>query len=47
MIVGPLLFLIYVNDMFQVVKSNLFLYADDYSCFIYKYKEIAKTEKNT
>ena len=46
MIVGPLLFLIYVNDMFQVVKSNLFLYADD-SCLIYKYKEIAKTEKNT
>ena len=46
MIIGPLLFLIYVNDMFQVVKSNLFLYADD-SCFIYKYKEIAKTEKNT
>ena len=30
-ILGPLLFLIYVNDMPQAVKSNLFLYADD-SC---------------
>ena len=28
-ILGPLLFLIYVNDMPQAVKSNLFLYAGD------------------
>ena len=28
-ILGPLLFLLYVNDMLQVVHSNLFLYADD------------------
>ena len=26
---GPLLFLIYVNDMFAVVKHMLLLYADD------------------
>ena len=28
-ILGPLLFLVYVNDMPPAVKSNLFLYADD------------------
>ena len=28
-ILGPLLFLIYVNDMSQAVKCDLFLYADD------------------
>ena len=28
-ILGPLLFLLYVNDMRQAVHSNLFLYADD------------------
>ena len=28
-ILGPLLFLLYVNDMSQAVHSNLFLYADD------------------
>ena len=28
-ILGPLLFLIYVNDMSQSVTCNLFLYADD------------------
>ena len=28
-ILGPLLFLIYVNDMLMAVKCNLSLYADD------------------
>ena len=28
-IMGPLLILIYVNDMSQAVKCHLFLYADD------------------
>ena len=34
-ILGPLLFLIYVNDMSQAVNSNLLLYADD-SCLEHK-----------
>ena len=33
----PLLFLIYVNDMPQAVKSTLLLYADD-SCIFYQHK---------
>ena len=32
-ILGPLLFLIYINDMSQAVKCNLFLYADD-ACLV-------------
>ena len=33
-ILGPLLFLLYVNDMSQAVKCELFLYADD-SCLFF------------
>ena len=43
-ILGPLLFLIYVNDMPQAVNSNLFLYADD-SCLMFQHKEFKKIEK--
>ena len=43
-ILGPLLFLIYVNDMPQGVKSNLFLYADD-SCLVFQVKDVIETEK--
>ena len=43
-ILGPLLFLIYVNDMPQAVKSNLFLYADD-SCLIFQGKDVIEIEK--
>ena len=38
-ILGPLLFLIYVNDIPQVVKSNMFLYPDD-SCLIFQGKDV-------
>ena len=43
-ILGPLLFLICVNDMAQAVKSNLFLYADD-SCLIFQGKDLKEIKK--
>ena len=45
-ILGPLLFLIYVNDMPQAVKSNLLLYADD-SCLMYQQKDIHYNTRTT
>ena len=33
LILGPLLFLIYANDMFSVVSTKLLLFADDSQCF--------------
>ena len=43
-ILGPLLFLVYVNDMPQAVKSNLFLCADD-SCLVFQEKDAIEIEK--
>ena len=43
-ILGPLLFLIYVNDMPQAVNSNLFLYADD-SCLVFLEKDVIEIER--
>ena len=43
-ILGPLLFLIYVNDMPQAVTPTLLLYADD-SCILYQHKDLVQTEK--
>ena len=43
-ILGPPLFLIYVNDMSQAVKCDLFLYADD-SCLVCQHKDINEIEK--
>ena len=43
-ILGPLLFLIYVNDMSQALKCHLFLYADD-SYLTCQHKDINETEK--
>ena len=42
-ILGPLLFLLYVNDMPQAVNLELLLYADD-TCLIYMGKNIQKIE---
>ena len=41
---GPLLFLIYVKDMPQAVKLNLFLYGND-SCLMYQHRDVSKIEK--
>ena len=43
-ILGPLLFLLYVNDMPQAVNSELLLCADD-TCLIYMGKNIQKIEE--
>ena len=43
-ILGPLLFLIYVNDMPQAVKSNLFLHTDD-SWLDFHGKDVIEIEK--
>ena len=44
-ILGPLLFLIYVNDMKQAVSSDLLLHTDD-SCLIFQHKHVTKIEKH-
>ena len=43
-ILGPLLFLLYVNDKPQAVNSELLLYVDD-TCLIYTGKDIQKIEE--
>ena len=43
-ILGPLLFLAYVNDMSQAVTSTLLLYADD-SCILYQHKAVVQIDK--
>ena len=43
-ILGPLLFLLYVNDMPQAVNSELLLYADD-TCLIYMEKDTKTIEE--
>ena len=43
-ILGPLLFLIHVNDMLMAVKCDLFLYADD-TCLVFQSKNIKDIEK--
>ena len=43
-ILGPLLFLVYINDMSQAVKCNLFLYADD-ACLVCQHNILMKLKK--
>ena len=43
-ILGPLLFLLYVNDMPQAINCELLLYADD-SCLVYQHKEVEVIER--
>ena len=43
-ILGPVLFLIYVNNMPQAVESTLLLFADD-PCILYQHKEVDEIEK--
>ena len=43
-ILGPLLFLIYVNDMEQAVTCELLLYADD-SCLLFQHEDVKEIER--
>ena len=43
-ILGPLLFLIYVNDTQMAVQCDLFLYADD-TCLVFQSKTVEDIEK--
>ena len=43
-ILGPLLFLMYVNDMPMTVKCNLFLYADE-ACLVFQNKIVKNIEE--
>ena len=42
-ILGPLLFLIYINDMLMTVKCNLFLYVDD-TCLVFQSNNVKDIE---
>ena len=42
-ILGPLLFLLYVNDMPQTVKCDLFLHTDD-TCLTFQHENVKEIE---
>ena len=44
-ILGPLLFLIYVNDMSQAVECDLYLYVDD-SCMLFENKSVTEIKNS-
>ena len=43
-ILGPLLFLLYINDLAQAVVSNSLLYADD-TCTVFQHEDVTEIEK--
>ena len=43
-ILGPVLFLLYINDLPQIVVSNSLLYADD-TCIASQHKNVTEIEK--
>ena len=43
-ILGPLLFLIYINSLLMAVKCDIFLYADD-TCLVFQRKNVKDIEK--
>ena len=45
-ILGPILFLIYVNDMSQAVECDLYLYAGD-SCLLFQHKNVTEIKINS
>ena len=44
-VLGPFLFLLFVNDMKQAVNCDSFLCAND-SCLVYQHNDFSKTEQN-
>ena len=40
-----LLFMLYVNDMFQTVSCHIFFYVDN-SCLMYQHRNVKVIEKN-
>ena len=44
-ILGPILFLLYINDLPQAVVNDSLLYADD-TCIIFQHKSVIEIEKN-
>ena len=46
-VIGPLLFLVYINDLERNIKSNVKFFADDTMLFsIVKYPEISANDLN-